>query len=205
MKRPRKPRTPRLDLEKLREVRSERTLPQQLRKLESYFLLLEKMKDERSLNTPFIALEALSQMTSARIEGFGNEDLLELCPEAWGDETITVPLPLLIALTDVWDAYRTADAGVSLGESFGIEGHGQGNRKMKARLEQRLKEHRIANAVETAYLSLGNTAEATDAISLDVACKQVAEDKGLSEETVRIYHRKHSQNLRNELKRKNIL
>ena len=55
----------------------------------------------------------------------------ELTLTLGGSETISVPLPLLIALRDAWDTYRSADGSVSLGESFHIEGKGQGKSKMK--------------------------------------------------------------------------
>ena len=201
----RKKRTPPLDLGKLQEVGSENKSSSKLTALAPYFLLLEEMKDKRSLNTPFISLEALARITTARIEGYEEDDVLGSYPDAWGRETISVPLPLLIALKDAWDSYRSADVGISLGESFGVEGKGQGKSKMKGRLEQRLKEHRIMNAVELAYLASGNTAEEVDAISLVLAIEQVAEVEELSAATVRKYYKKHSTYLRGELKSKGIL
>ena len=201
----RKKRTPPLDLGKLQEVGSENRSSGKLTALAPYFLLLEEMKDKRSLNTPFVSLEALARITTARIEGYEEDDVLGSCPDTWGRETIRVPLLLLIALTDAWNSYRSADVGISLGESFGVEGKGQGKSKMKGSLEQRLKEHRIMNAVELAYLASGNTAEEVDAISLEVAIEQVAEVEELSADTVRKYHKKHSKYLRGELKSKGIL
>ena len=205
MKLSRKKRTPPLDLGKLQEVGSENRSSSKLTALAPYFLLLEEMKDKRSLNTPFVSLEALARITTARIDGYEEDDVLGSCPDTWGRETIRVPLPLLIALTDAWNSYRSADVGISLGESFGVEGKGQGKSKMKGSLEQRLKEHRIMNAVELAYLASGNTAEEIDAISLEVAIEQVAEVEELSAATVRKYHKKHSKYLRGELKSNGIL
>ena len=205
MKLSRKKRTPPLDLRKLQEVGSENRSSSKLTALAPYFLLLEEMRDKRSLNTPFVSLEALARITTARIEGHEEDDVLGSCPDTWGRETIRVPLPLLIALTDAWNSYRSADVGISLGESFGVEGKGQGKSKMKGRLEQRLKEHRIMNAVELAYLASGNTAEEVDAISLEVAIEQVAEVEGLSADTVQKYHKKHSKYLRGELKSRGLL
>lgn len=205
MKLSRKKRTPPLDLGKLENFSSENRSSGKLTALAPYFSLLEKMKDEQSLNTPFVSMEALARITTARIEGFEEDDVLGSCPDAWGRETIRVPLPLLIALKDAWDTYRSADGSVSLGESFSIEGKGQGKGKMKHRLEQRLKENRITSAVELAYLASGNTGEGPDAISLEVAIEQVAEIEKLSADTVRKYHKKHSKYLRGELKSKGLL
>ena len=205
MKLSRKKRTPPLDLGKLQEVGSENRSSSKLTALAPYFLLLEEMKDKRSLNTPFVSLEALARITTARIDGFEEDDVFRSCPDTWGRETIRVPLPLLIALTDAWNSYRSADVGISLGESFGVEGKGQGKSKMKGSLMQRLKEHRIMNAVELAYLASGNTAEEVDAISLEVAIEQVAEVEGLSADTVQKYHKKHSKYLRGELKSRGLL
>jgi|TARA_B110000908_G_C10229937_1_gene440021 hypothetical protein len=55
---------------------------------------------------------------------------------------------------------------------------------MKRTLEQRLKEDRIMNAVEAAYLASGYTPEEPDPISLEVAIEQVAGAEELSAETV---------------------
>ena len=205
MKRSRKKRTPPLDLEKLQEVIAENRSAGKLRALSSYFSLLEKMKDEQNLNTPFISLEALARITASRIEGYEESNILGSCPDSWGSETICVPLPLLIALKDAWDKYRSADGSVSPGESFHIEGKGQGQSKMKRTLEQRLKEQRVGNAVKVAYLASGNTGEETDAISLATAIEQVAEAEELSAETVQKYHKKHSRRLLKELKSKGLL
>lgn len=205
MKLSRKKRTPPLDLEKLQEVKSQNRSAGKLTPLSSYLSLLEKMKDEQSLNAQFISLEALARITAARIEGYEESNLLGSCPNSWGHETIRVPLPLLIVIKDAWDKYRSADGSVSLGESFHIEGNGQGKSKMKRTLEQRLKEGRIMNAVEAAYLSAGYTPEEPDAISLEMAIEQVVEAEELSAETVRKYHKKHSKRLREELKSKGLL
>ena len=205
MKHSRKKRTPTLDLDKLKETSSRTRAEEEVPKLKAYLSLLEEMKAEQKLNTPFISMEALARITTANIEGYNEEDVLATRPEAWGNETISVPLPLLIALRDAWDTYRSADGSVSLGESFHIEGKGQGKSKMKGRLEQRLKEHRITNAVEVAYLASGNAGEETNAISLETAIEQVAEAEKLNADTVRKYHKKHSKYLRGELKNKGLL
>lgn len=205
MKLSRKKRTPPLDLGKLQEIKSQNRSAGKLTALSSYLSLLEKMKDEQSLNAQFISLEALARITAARIEGYEESNILGSCPDSWGHETIRVPLPLLIVLKDAWDKYRSADGSVSLGESFHIEGKGQGKSKMKRTLEQRLKEHRIMNAVEAGYLASGYTPEEPDPISLEVAIEQVAEVEGLSAETVRKYYKKHFKYLRGELKSKGIL
>ena len=205
MKHSRKKRTPKLNLDQLKETSSQIRSEEEMPKLKAYLSLLEEMKAEQRLNTPFISMEALARMTTANTEGYNEEDVLATCPEAWGNETISVPLPLLIALRDAWDTYRSADGSVSLGESFHIEGKGQGKSKMKGQLEQHLKEHRITNAVEVAYLASGNAGEEPEAISLETAIEQVAEAEKLYADTVRKYHKKHSKYLRGELKNKGLL
>ena len=205
MKHSRKKRTPKLNLDQLKETSSQIRSEEEMPKLKAYLSLLEEMKAEQRLNTPFISMEALARMTTAHTEGYNEEDVLATCPEAWGNETISVPLPLLIALRDAWDTYRSADGSVSLGESFHIEGKGQGKSKMKGQLEQHLKEHRITNAVEVAYLASGNAGEEPEAITLETAIEQVAEAEKLNADTVRKYHKKHSKYLRGELKNKGLL
>ena len=205
MKHSRKKRTPYLNLDKLKEVGSQIRAEGDLGALASYFLLLERMEQEGVLTAPFIALEALARITTARTEGYQEGDILKSCPEAWGQQTVSIPLPLLMALLDTWELYRSADTGVNLGETFGIEGKGQGKDKMKRKFEQRLKENRISNAVELAYVSSGHTGERSDAVSLDRAIEQVAEFEGLSVETVKAYHKKHNKYLRSVLKDINLI
>ena len=205
MKHSRKKRTPTLDLDKLKETSSQIRLEEGMPKLKAYFSLLEKMRAEQSLSTPFISMEALARITTANSEGYNEDDVLATCPDAWGHETISVPLTLLTALRDAWDTYRSADGSVSLGESFHIEGKGQGKSKMKARLEQRFKEHRITNSVEVAYLASGNAGEEPDALSLEAAIEQVAEAEKLNTDTVRKYHKKYSTYVRGELKNRGLI
>ena len=205
MKHSRKKRTPQLDLDKLKEIGLQIRSEGELGKLASYFSLLERMEQEGGLTAAFIAFEALARITTARTEGYQEEDILKSCPEAWGQQTVSIPLPLLMALRDTWDLYRSADAGVSLGETFGIEGKGQGKDKMKRKFEQRLKETRISNAVELAYISSDNAGEQSDAVSLDQAIEQVAEFEGLSVDTVKAYHKKRHKYLRSGLKGNDLL
>lgn len=84
MKPSRKKRTPPLDLGKLQEVKSQNRSADKLRALSSYLSLLEKMKDEQSLNAQFISLEALARITAARIEGYEESNILGSCPDSWG-------------------------------------------------------------------------------------------------------------------------
>lgn len=205
MRHPRRKRTPTLDLDKLKETGLQIRPEEEMPKLKAYLSLLEEMKAEQRLNTPFISMEALARMTTANTEGYNEEDVLATCPEAWGNETISVPLPLLIALRDAWDTYRSADGSVSLGESFHIEGKGQGKSKMKGRLDQRLKEHHITNSVEISYIASGNAGEEPDALSLEAAIEQVAEAEKLNTDTVRKYHSKYSTYVRGGLKNRGLI
>ena len=70
MKHSRKKRTPQLNLDKLKEVGSQIRAEGDLGALASYFLLLERMEQEGVLTAPFIALEALARITTARTEGY---------------------------------------------------------------------------------------------------------------------------------------
>ena len=205
MKHSRRKRTPALDVDKLKETSSQIRSEAEIAKLKAYFSLLEEMRVEQNLNTPFISMEALARMTTANSEGYNQDDVLAACPDAWGHETISVPLTLLTALRNVWDTYLSTDGSVSLGESFRIEGKGQGKRKMKARLEQRLKNHRITNSVEVAYLASGNAGEQRDALSLEAAIEQVAEAEKLSTDAVRKIHQEYSTYVRGELKNKGLI
>ena len=84
MKHSRKKRTPTLDLDQLKETSSQIRSEEEMGKLKAYFSLLEEMKIERSLNTPFISMEALARITTANTEGYNEDDVLRTYPDAWG-------------------------------------------------------------------------------------------------------------------------
>lgn len=84
MKHSRKKRTPTIDLDKLKETSSQIHSEEEMSKLKAYFTLLEEMKTERILNTPFISMEALARITKANTEGYNGNDVLGTCHHAGG-------------------------------------------------------------------------------------------------------------------------
>ena len=204
MKHSRKKRTPTLDLDQLKETGSQIRSEGEMGKLKAYFSLLEEMKIERSLNTPFISMEALARITTAYSDGYSEDEVAKAYPDAWGAKTISVPAPLLKALQGAWDAYRSADGSVSLGESLGVEGKGQGKSKMKRKLEQRIKENGVANQAEVNYLASGNSDE-SESYTLEEAINSVASSDNPTFETFRKYHTKHAKNIRKALKNMGII
>ena len=142
-----------------------------------FFRLSEIQRVEGSVSPQFLALDVLAAFVGGKMKGYLDEELLSICPEEWGAETATVPVGILNALVDGWMNYMTAGPGRTLGESFGLEGGGQGSRKMKQKNETFHRNRSLANAVEFEYL-IAN-AEG-NAISERLACARVAERRGIS-------------------------
>lgn len=165
-------------------------------------LQFENLRHDKVLNTQFIALEALSAIAGASLAGKSEEAVRATWPEPWGDATISVPLPMVLALGRAWLSYRSPNSSQSLGEAFRIEGRGQGKTPMKDVLANLDAARRNANDVEAAYL-----ASNTDSvgISLEQAFDEIAEAQGIAPETVKKHHRKHKDEICKGLEGKGIL
>ncbi|WP_406736545.1 hypothetical protein [Thioclava sp. GXIMD4215] len=84
---------------------------------------------EGSLEKNLVAFELLASMMSAFDAGIPSDEVTGALPvESWREDLVVVPAALLRTLTASWMKYRSADAGVSVGEAFGLEGRGQGAR-----------------------------------------------------------------------------
>lgn len=162
----------------------------------------ENLRRERTLNTPFIALEALGAFAAAKASGRTEKDLRTCWPKEWGTETLNVPLSLVLALRDGWSAYKSAPPGKSLGESLKIEGGGQGRHPMKERLKSVDRDRALANAVESRYLQVEGL---NDAMSLNDVFAEVAKAHGLSVEKVKHAHSSHKSAIRHALESLKIL
>lgn len=114
----------------------------------------EKLRQEGEISTQFIALEAFCSIVGAIREGYSEDEIINACPDAWGTEdeqTVRVPIALLQALAWAWDDYKNADAGITLGEAFGVEGGGQGKQPAKKQQATRDRRRKLAAAVEVEY------------------------------------------------------
>lgn len=195
MEKRRKPRGPMVDREALEEWKKG-VADQELVSLSFRFEILETMREAGTLNTRFIALEALGALASARESGRPEEALRSCWPKDWGDNTLNVPLSLLLALRDGWTDYKNAYSGKSLGEALKIEGGGQGAQPMKVKLANIDRARALANAVEARYQQIE---QELDAISLVEAYTEVAIAHGVSPDTVKNAHKDHAPSIRREM------
>ncbi len=170
---------PEVDNDALAEYRLTRDLT--LEALRNRFLQFEERRQAQELGTPHIAFEALSSLLGGQMQGYSDDELRSCWPEAWGEATVSVPASLLDALTYYWARYREDTAGRTIGEVFGLEGGGQG-RQRSITAQNKSDLHRgYANAVLRLYTRTGDE---NDHLTLTKAIEQVAEDMGVSHETV---------------------
>lgn len=202
MKKPRRKRAPTIDLDAIASLKAG-THDRDLTRLKSRLADFEELRAQQVLNTPFIALEAISALAGGLVTGKTEAELRSTWPKTWGDETISVPLALLLALRDAWSDYRHAGPGVTLGEAFGIEGaKSQGSHRMKSKLATLDREVKDAIAVELEYLISSLEGKGT---ALEDVTGEVSGTVGKSAETVGKHHRKHADTLRNKLKKIGVL
>ena len=202
MKKSRKKRAPKVSTDALNSWKQDATRDADLEKLSARLLQFEELRQEQVLSTPFIALEALSALAGASLEGKSEEAVRTTWPEAWGDADIKVPLSLIFALSHAWLSYRNPSSRKSLGEAFSVEGGGQGKAPMKEVLTKLDAARRTANDVELSYLAANTVSHG---ISLEEAIETIAETRGSTPETVRKHHRKYREQLRAGLEEKGIL
>lgn len=201
MTKKRKPRAPTVSavgIKKHIEAIEDPELWQLANRLEEY----ERLRKEGLLNTPFIALEALGALAGGIASGRSEDQLRTAWPKEWGNETITVPLPLILALRDVWVDYKQSPSGKTLGEAFQIEGGAQGKHPMKSKIATIDKERKLARDVETIYLQLEKD---ENPLRLEDAIQTVADENNLSFDTVKQAHRSHRKHIRASLEELEVL
>lgn len=179
-------------LEKHKEALYDPELLQLTYRLEEF----ERLRQAKVLNTPFIAMEALAALSSGLLSGRTEDELRGTWPREWGQETITVPLELLLALRGAWTDYKQAPTGTTLGEAFKIEGGEQGRHPMKSKLATIDNARGLAREVEAIYYQVkgeDNPARLEDAI------QAVASKHEVSFETVKEAHKKHRDCIRSGL------
>ena len=182
----RKPRAPKVSVEGL-SAAQEALYDQELLQLSYRMEAFEKLRKDGVLNTPFIALEALSALALGLASGRTQSELDTTWPKEWGTGTITVPLALLSAIQQCWMNYRDAPQGTTLGEEFKIEGGGQGSHPMKTKLAAIDRQMKLARRVEELYLS----ENVNGTLRLEDAIDRVAEESGAGVQTVKNAHAAH--------------
>jgi len=202
MKKTRKKRALEIDLTAL-SVQASENFDRDLFRLKRRFDYFEELRGQHVLNTPFIAIEALSALARGISHGKTETELRATWPKAWGNTTINVPLSLLLAINEVWSKYKEAGPTVTLGEAFGVEAAKKsGSHRMKSVLATLDREMRNAKAVDLEYIA--SSAEGS-AKSLEDIIVSVAKENGISPVTVRLHYNKHKETLHTGLKEKGLL
>ena len=185
-----KPRPPSYNFEKFKKQFSD------IEVAKNRFDILDEYRKEQELPKISIALDALSFFQDFRKQGYTAEEFKEAWCDSWGKEEVIVPAALLKTLMTAWLTYRDAPSGTTLGEAFGLEGGGQG--KLPAHKLQMNRENRrgIAQQVEGIYIAGGLSNEP---VSEEYAQTTVAEQRGLSFETVRNAHNEYKKEIRQKL------
>lgn len=136
----------------------------------------------KQISTPFAALDAIEALYVAHLKGHSSEQLSIALPDAWGEETVAIPLPVLAALAFGWSEYRNAPAGRTLGECLKIEGAGQGKRPSKQIIAKKRERFGYAYATLKEY-ALARTAGTP--VSLEQAIETISEKRGVGYDTVK--------------------
>ena len=197
----RKPRGPKLSVTGLQNHK-DAVADGELWQLNNRLEILERLRKEGKLNEPYIALEALGALSRGVDSGRTERQLRTVWPSEWGNETITVPLQLLLDLGKVWGEYRQPENKMTLGEAFEIEGGGRGKHPMKEKLATEIGYIRLANKVEILYIAIEGD---ENPLRLEEAIAEVAGKEGVGFETVKQAHQQYKDYLRTTLKDLKVL
>ena len=193
MTRKRKSRAPVVDQETLKKLKAN-IKDDELLQLAYRMEILEELRKTGTLNTPYIALEALGALSGGLLGGRTEDELQTTWPKAWGNEKITLPLALILALRDGWDNYRQAPTGQTLGEALQIEGGGQGRHPMKAKLATIDRARFLARKIEAIYQRVEGD---PNPMHLKDAIFKVASENEVSFEMAEEAHKTHRDDIRN--------
>jgi hypothetical protein len=147
--------------------------------------------DDPDLPKAAVAFEMMQSAFSAFEGGLAHNDIADAYPvAAWRKDTVEIPRALLRVWVEGWAKYKSGNTGSTLGEAFGVEGGGQGRQPVRERMDQINRDIRLSNKVEIEYRSTqadnGNAA-------WERAFHAVAEDEGVSADTVKRAHKKHKE------------
>jgi hypothetical protein len=139
--------------------------------------------EDSGLPPTAITFEMIQSVLSAFAGGLAHSDIAEGYPvAAWREDTVEIPRAWLQELVVGWQKYKSGPVGSTFGESFGIDGRGQGKQPVRAKLRQLNKELRLSNEAIVEYLA--ERAEGGQG-SWERAYGKVAASEGVSEDTVK--------------------
>jgi hypothetical protein len=195
-----KSRAPEIDEDGL--ARFSKRNDRELLALRNRFLQYEDLRQANEIPCSYIALEALASLLGGRQEGYSDADLQCYWPEAWGTATVAVPASLLDVIAQAWIEYKKGEKGRTFGEVLGIEGGGKGFKRAVSAQRKR-DEHRLYGR-EVALLYTGSPDKSCRP-TLQQAIEAVAQDHGVSFETVEAGYKKFGRPTIDEAGRNGIL
>ncbi len=201
MKRTRKKRAPDISTENIAEF-NEKFDDLELFRLGCRFEYFEELREKYDIPTTYVALEAIGALAQARSCGRTDQKLKEIWPESWGAESVSLPLGVVLVLSEIWKIYLQDEFGKTMGEAFGIEGSTQGKHQIKSKLATFDRHLVYARDVEILYLGSQNS----DApLSLEAAFDAVATKNGVGLDTIKGAHKKFRDYIRGHLRDLQIL
>lgn len=159
--------------------------------------------DDPDLPEAAVAFEMMQSAFSAFEGGLEHNDIADAYPKtAWRKDTVEIPRDWLRVLVEGWAKYKSGNTGSTLGEAFGVEGGGQGRQPIRERMDQINRDIRLSNKVIIEY---GSAQADNGSATLDRAFHAVAEDEGVSVDTVRRAHKKRKEATRDRMEYLHLL
>lgn len=175
--------TPKINADILKEIVSlHRENPDKAFIMRTYFFAKWLIEGE-DLPRTAIALEMMQAAFSAFEGGLKHADIAGAYPvPAWREDTVEMPRAWARELVSHWKAYKAGPEGQQFGEAFGIDGHSQGKRPVRSRLEARSKDARLCRLVAVEYLAASFDGTRP---SWNAAMEKVALAEDISTDTVK--------------------
>ena len=193
-----KPQPPKLDLQTIQALKDSFDAPSQLF---NRFSQLEERNKEGTINTAFIAFEAIAAFLELYDQGVSEEDIKRSWLDEWGQGSIEVPTVVLAALAYPWMKYKGGPSGKTLGEHFGLEGGGSGKRPLKSLSKNADENVKLSNEVVVEYLA----ASQSEPISIEAAQAKTAERFGVSFDKVSKAYAANKKRLEQRLKEVGVI
>lgn len=193
-----KPKPPKLDLQAVQALKDAFDAPSILFNRLSE---LEERNKAGTVNTAFIALEAIAIFLELYDQGIDQEDIKRSWLDEWGTGSIEVPTAVLAALAYPWMEYKVGPSGKTLGEHFGLEGGGSGKRPLKNLSKKADENVKLSNEVVIEYLA----ASQSGPISIEAAQARIAERFDVSLDTVGNAYKANKKRLESRLKEVGII
>ena len=150
-----------------------------------YYRRLIDLVAEGDLSKSTVALEVFVTLVAMYdAEGKDPQKFIDaLQVKSFREHTVPVPVELLKVLAEPWQDYRKENGALSFSQKLGIDGKGQGKGNTAKRLNKLNRDVGLCNCVHLEIIS------DTD-LSVESAISLVAENKEVSEDTVKQAYQK---------------